>query len=153
MAKKTLEFEIKGVKELQKLLKDAGTDGPKLISGPLFRFAEQHILFPARDVYVPVRFGALQKSLAIGGPDIIGTTVEVQVGAGNNAVRYALSVHENPRAGKTGGISPSGKKYKAWARTGQWKYLETPAKEAAAHPEPFVEDVKREVEAYFERRR
>jgi hypothetical protein len=44
-----------------------------------------------------------------------------------------LSVHENPRAGKTGGVSPQGKPYAKtkggkglWAKTGKWKYLEDP---------------------------
>jgi hypothetical protein len=41
---------------------------------------------------------------------------------------YALYVHENPRAGKTGGVSPRGKLYRTWARVGQWKFLETPMK-------------------------
>lgn len=39
---------------------------------------------------------------------------------------YALRVHENPRAGKTGGRSPSGARYRSWARVGKWKYLEHP---------------------------
>lgn len=57
---------------------------------------------------------------------------------------YALSVHENPRSGKTGGVSPSGREYtagtlpsgrkstrKIWSTVGQWKFLETPLKERA----------------------
>jgi hypothetical protein len=49
---------------------------------------------------------------------------------------YALSVHENPRAGKTRGVSPQGKKYTEphgvrWARGGNWKYLEGPANRLA----------------------
>jgi len=43
---------------------------------------------------------------------------------------YAASVHENPRAGKTGGVSPSGKRYSHWASTGQFKFLEIPLLEA-----------------------
>jgi hypothetical protein len=55
---------------------------------------------------------------------------------------YAVVVHENPRAGKTGGISPQGKKYTSgltekgnkserivFADSGEWKFLETPLKE------------------------
>ena len=42
---------------------------------------------------------------------------------------YAAAVHENPRSGKTGGFSPSGRPYKTWAKTGNWKYLENPLKE------------------------
>ena len=54
---------------------------------------------------------------------------------------YALKVHENPRAGKTGGVSPRGQKYGSgltqsgnkstritWARKGKWKFLEDPMK-------------------------
>jgi len=44
---------------------------------------------------------------------------------------YAPFVHENPRAGKTGGVSPSGHKYGGgrsseirWSRVGGWKFLE-----------------------------
>jgi len=47
---------------------------------------------------------------------------------------YAPFVHENPRAGKTGGVSPSGKRYKpekgskrqVFAVGGNWKFLEGP---------------------------
>jgi hypothetical protein len=54
---------------------------------------------------------------------------------------HARRTHENPRAGKTGGVSPRGKKYtpgllpsgrrstrKVYATSGQWKFLETPLK-------------------------
>ena len=40
--------------------------------------------------------------------------------------RYALVVHENPRAGRTGGVSPRGQRYRSFARVGKWKYLEHP---------------------------
>lgn len=62
------------------------------------------------------------------------------VGIGFSAV-YAAAVHENPRAGKTGGVSPSGKKYTAgltetgrkskravFSEVGKWKFLEDPLK-------------------------
>jgi len=50
---------------------------------------------------------------------------------------YALSVHENPRSGKTGGVSPKGRPYKppkgstasAFATRGGWKFLERAIKE------------------------
>lgn len=53
---------------------------------------------------------------------------DITVGYGGAAALYAIAVHENPRSGKTGGLSPSGAKYKHWAGVGQWKYLETPFK-------------------------
>jgi len=54
-----------------------------------------------------------------------------EVHVGFTAV-YAPFVHENPRAGKTGGVSPKGKVYKpekgssriVFSAEGQWKFLE-----------------------------
>ncbi len=50
------------------------------------------------------------------------------------SAKYAMSVHENPRSGRTRGYSPSGKRYAppkgskqiAYARSGAWKFLERP---------------------------
>lgn len=42
-------------------------------------------------------------------------------------VNYAIYVHENPRAGRTGGFSPQGQKYKRFASSGGYKYLENAA--------------------------
>ena len=52
--------------------------------------------------------------------------VSVEAGYGGPAAPYALVVHENPRAGKTGGVTPSGSKRRFFAQTGGWKYLEQP---------------------------
>ena len=59
-------------------------------------------------------------------PEVSGTKVTVAMGYGDAAVAYAAAVHENARAGKTGGTSPSGRRYKHWAAVGSWKYLELP---------------------------
>jgi hypothetical protein len=50
----------------------------------------------------------------------------VIVGYGNSAVKYAARTHENPRAGQTGGVSPSGRAYPdgTFSTVGQWKWLE-----------------------------
>jgi len=66
---------------------------------------------------------------------------EVRVGF---TASYATFVHENPRAGKTGGVSPKGVKYSAgknpsgkkskrivFSTVGQWKFLETALKQGA----------------------
>lgn len=61
----------------------------------------------------------------------IGAARNPEVHVGFTAV-YAPFVHENPRAGKTGGYSPKGKVYKpeagstriVWSAVGQWKFLE-----------------------------
>lgn len=49
---------------------------------------------------------------------------------------YAVMVHENPRAGQTGGESPSGVPYPrtktgrpTWSEKGQWKFLEQAIKD------------------------
>jgi hypothetical protein len=78
-------------------------------------------------VLVPVMDGALQGSGTVK-EDLSASVPTLLVGYGGAAAPYALSVHENPRSGKTGGLSPSGKKYKKWAHVGQWKYLEQPWK-------------------------
>jgi hypothetical protein len=58
------------------------------------------------------------------------------------SAEYAIPVHENPRTGKTGGVSPSGRVYsagktpsgrkstrKVFSTVGEWKFLENPLKE------------------------
>lgn len=39
---------------------------------------------------------------------------------------YAVWVHENPRAGKTGGRSPKGRKYYSYSTVGQYKFFSYP---------------------------
>lgn len=58
--------------------------------------------------------------------DVSGKVMRAEVGYGGAASAYALATHENPRSGKTGGLSPSGRQYKHWAKVGKWKYLEQP---------------------------
>jgi hypothetical protein len=68
---------------------------------------------------------------------------DISVAIGYSAV-YAAAVHENPRAGQTEGMSPSGKKYtagltgsgkkskrKVFSTVGKWKFLEEPLKNNA----------------------
>jgi hypothetical protein len=79
--------------------------------------------------YVPVDTGQLRRDHAFvdESAKIEGDRVSIEFGYRGP---YAASVHENPRAGKTGGVSPSGRKYRHWATVGQWKFLETPLLEA-----------------------
>jgi hypothetical protein len=95
----------------------------------------------------PRASGNLANSAHVELPKIEGEQIEVKLGFGGTSgagnlkegvtnkddVGYALYVHENPRAGKTGGMSPSGVKYPfdKWSRVGQWKYLEHPFLAAA----------------------
>jgi hypothetical protein len=65
------------------------------------------------------------------------------MGFGGAAEKYALKVHENPRAGQTGGwgpqgpteiafrviggiVRPIGAQRKRYSTVGQWKFLEQP---------------------------
>jgi hypothetical protein len=75
--------------------------------------------------YVPVDTGELRQEHAFvdEAASISGGRVSITFGYTGP---YAASVHENPRAGKTGGVSPSGKKYRHWATTGGFKFLEIP---------------------------
>lgn len=91
----------------------------------LHRFAEE-VIGDAKESYVPIRTGALAASGFV--RDDEGITPSVTFGFGGAAAPYAIAVHENPRSGKTGGHAPDGSTYKSFARTGQWKYLETPLK-------------------------
>lgn len=74
----------------------------------------------------PVMTGALRASGYVYVRSVVGRTVEAVAGFGGAAAPYALAVHENPRAGRTGGVSPEGRRYKRYARSGQWKFLEQP---------------------------
>ena len=58
---------------------------------------------------------------------------------------YAAAIHENPRAGKTGGVSPSGRRYKKWAKVGGFKYLERPLAEMRADFVAGIRDAVRRV--------
>lgn len=51
---------------------------------------------------------------------------------------HARRTHENPRSGKTGGVSPSGRKYKKWAKVGAWKFLERPLRASEGRFESTV---------------
>jgi len=79
--------------------------------------------------YVPVDTGELRTEHAFvdESAKIEGGRASIEFGYTGP---YAASVHENPRAGKTGGVSPSGKRYKHWATTGGFKFLEIPLLEA-----------------------
>lgn len=69
---------------------------------------------------VPVDRGGLRASRF--GPKLTrgGDTIEATIGY---SAPYARRTHENPRAGRTGGMSPSGRRYRHWAKVGRWHYL------------------------------
>lgn len=107
----------------------------------------QMILSESQDEYVPRDTSTLASTGFVAAPDKTENRVSVTLGYGGPAAPYALAVHENPRAGKTGGRSPSGARYKHWAKVGGWKYLETPVKNAAGESGPIVSKLKSDIVA------
>lgn len=116
---------------LRRALGSLGETAPMAVARGLTQHAETVMTLSKQD-FVPVGTGALRASGHVETPIIGSDHVSVTLGFGGPATPYALAVHENPRSGKTGGRSPSGKRYTySWARIGEWKYLETPMKHLA----------------------
>jgi hypothetical protein len=69
---------------------------------------------------VPVDRGGLRASQFGPRLNLGGDTIEATFGY---SAPYARRTHGNPRAGKTGGVSPSGRRYRHWAKTGQWHFV------------------------------
>jgi hypothetical protein len=109
---------LKNIDGLQQRAEPAGI-------GALFMEAEA-IMADSKEHYVPVDLGPLRASGTVHPPTTTGGEVHIELSYGGPAAPYAEAVHENPRAGKTDGFTPSGGRRKTWAQVGQWKYLETP---------------------------
>jgi|SRR5882724_9842090 len=118
------KVDIRGQTELQAKLKQLDAKAMTIVAAYLRHKGER--IMTASKAEVPVDTGRLRSSGHVQGPTLTGRTLEVTMGYGGAAARYALKVHENPRAGRTGGRSPRGRSYKHWAKVGQWKYLEGP---------------------------
>lgn len=125
-----VKVEIKGIDRFEQLLKAYGDKLSGALAVALYEEATT-IMTDSKENYVPVDQGTLRDSGHVQEPKLEGTTLLVELGYGGPAAPYALAVHENPRSGKTEGVSPSGRKYKHWAEVGQYKYLEIPFKAAA----------------------
>lgn len=155
-----VQIKIEGLEELNATLRRLAKAAPQLVAEHLYRWAEEQIANEARRRYVPVVTGALRASIITQPPVVIGTKVGMIVGAGGPAAPYALSVHENPRSGKTRGISPQGHKYyprpgqtRSYSVVGQWKYLETPALVAVSGADrTLVRPLQRDIEASARKR-
>lgn len=124
-----ITVQVTNAEEVRRRLLAMGGESAVEAGVVLYGLGEE-IMAAAKEL-VPVMDGPLRASGHVEPPVVAGTNVVVTAGFGGPAAPYALSVHENPRAGKTGGISPSGRRYKKWAMVGQWKYLETPFKAIA----------------------
>jgi hypothetical protein len=119
---------ISGMDEVLKNLRAYGQNTREAAGQALYEEAST-IKAASQARYVPVDWGELRRDHAFidESAKIEGDRVSITFGYSGP---YAASVHENPRAGKTGGVSPSGRKYAHWASVGEWKYLEKPLLEA-----------------------
>lgn len=124
-------------------------NAPLAIAQALYQQANE-IMANSVTHYVPKDTGTLADSQRVEPPVMSDREVSVSFGFGGPSAPYALYVHENPRAGKTQGLSPQGKKYPHWARRGEWKYLETPLKAQA--PEA-VDALREAINVAFDRNR
>jgi hypothetical protein len=127
-----MDFEIQfDTRQFEVALEGFGRKALRPMARALNEEAEE-IMGRSKEEFVPVDFGTLRSSGHVSPPEIGSDGVEVKMGFGGPAAPYAAMVHENPRAGKTGGRSPQGRKYQHWAKVGGFKYLEIPLNEARA---------------------
>lgn len=111
-----ISMKIKGDKGLEKMLSRLGGKAPSIVGNALYVEGED-IMGDSKDNYVPVDLSTLKNSGHVNLPEIDGSKVLVRLGFGGAASAYALRQHETPDYHHT---------------VGQWKYLETPALNAAA---------------------
>lgn len=111
-----LVFEVQGIRELRERFAAAAREGPQVAAQALLVWAEE-VMTDAKEL-VPVRDGILRASGFVDLPAVTPDQVSVTFGFGGPSAPYALAVHENPRAGKTGGVSPSGRSIGAGRRWG-----------------------------------
>lgn len=155
------QIRITGLRQTDAELNRLGKKAPKVLSSALFQVAEE-IIGKSKENFVPVDFGHLRNSGFVELPKISGGKVTVEAGFGGPAgkgnvgstsnkisVGYAIVVHENPRSGRTGGVSPKGKKYQTWSTVGQWKYLEQPFNDAQRNMDERLAGLIRRAEPRF----
>jgi hypothetical protein len=123
---RSLYFRWTGTETMRKQIKDLAAIAPGAIALALYEEAEE-LITDIKENHIPVDQGTLKGSGYVVPPKPLpGGGYVVRMGFGGAAAPYAWAVHENPRSGKTGGISPSGRRYKTWAKVGAWKYFERP---------------------------
>ena len=116
---------IKGLDELNGLLRRAIAQAPDRAGAALFREAET--IMGISKTYVPVDKGILRASGHVALPEVRGSSVSVTLGYGGAAASYAIPVHEIPPPPAQ---SPGGRSARHRPPT-QWKYLERAVLERA----------------------
>ena len=130
----TGEFSILGAKEVREKILQMARETPRKVAEALHD--EAQLTMTEAKKLVPVVTGTLRASGVVPKATISGRNIEQVMGFGGAASAYAMSVHENPRAGHTYGFSPEGRAYgkiaykgklrRGYSRVGQWKFLEQP---------------------------
>ncbi len=121
---KQISLTMTGADIMQKHVQMLAAQVPHAVAAALT--VEAELTMTEAKELCPVDTGALRSSGLAEPPVIAGRSISVTLGFGGPAAPYALSVHENPRAGQTMGRSPSGATYQHYSRVGQWKFLEMP---------------------------
>ena len=124
MSKGLIEVKVTGADKVQQAVLELARRIPIRIAQALQ--VEAELTMTEAKLLCPVVTGALRASGFVSEADVMGKDIGVLLGFGGPSAQYALATHENPRAGKTGVVSPQGRPYKRWSRGGQWKYLEQP---------------------------
>ena len=111
-------------------------------------YSEGQKILAASKAMVPKDTGALLASAYIEPPMVWPRGASVELGYAHDS---AVSVHFNPRSGKTSGIGPGPRweKYRSWATTGQWMYLQEPAAAlSATSAERMAEEMSQRLRAF-----
>ena len=111
-------------------------------------YSEGQKILAASKALVPKDTGALLASAYISPPMVWPRGASVELGYAHDS---AVSVHFNPRSGKTGGTGPGPRweKYRTWAGTGQWLYLQEPATVLSqTSPERMAEEISQRLRAF-----
>lgn len=119
-------FRWEGSDVLRKQLAQLQAAAPIALATAAYEECEA-LITDIKENHVPVMDGQLRGSGFVHLPrPLPGGGVLIRLGFGGAAAPYAWRVHENPRSGKTGGVSPTGQRYRKWAKVGHWKYFERP---------------------------
>ena len=111
-------------------------------------YSEGQKILAASKALVPKDSGELLASAYIQPPMVWPRGASVELGYAHDS---AVSTHFNPRSGKTGGTGPGPRweKYRTWAGTGQWMYLQEPAAAlSATSAERMGEEMSRRLRAF-----
>ena len=130
----TVEFKIEGLDKLKDLLTAGRTKMRDGIKQAMYQHAEE-VMAASKEI-VPMKTGALMNTGKVMPPVETRTSISVDLGYGDEAVDYALIVHEELDSPKGNPIH--------WTRPGSGpKFLERPFNEKSAElPQKIVDAVK-----------